>query len=153
MLRENSHFNLEFRNPEDDAWYTARVDLSLGNVDDETTLIVKFEGFDGSDFKFSVGQFRTVAEVDEFVKRFRPLSEQFQDRECLNITKGTRVCAALSCLGDDLLYFDAAVDAVNQALFSFLFFPLFSFDHLFGCKLSMFSLRLKMLGQFYKIIR
>lgn len=126
MLGENSLFNLEFRNTEDDAWYTARVDVSLGNVDEETNLTVKFEGFtDGSDFKFSVGQFRTVAEVDEFVKRFRPLSEQFQDRECLKVTEGTRVCAALSCYGDDLRYFDAVVEAVNQALCSFLFFIFF----------------------------
>lgn len=126
MHGENSLFNLEYRNTEDDAWYTARVELSLGNGNEETRLTVKFEGFNEfSDFKYSVGQFRTVAEVDGFVKRFRPLSEQFQDRECHKVTKGTRVCAALSCQGDDLRYFDAVVEAVYQALCSFYFFLCF----------------------------
>lgn len=121
ILDDASAFNLEYKD-EDDAWYTAKVVLCEGHGDVETSLIVKLQGFTEANVKYTVGQFQTLAEVEEFVKRFRPLSVQLQDRECSKVTEGIKVCAALSCRDNDLRYFDAVVEAVNDFSFS-IFIP------------------------------
>ncbi|KAL3510045.1 hypothetical protein ACH5RR_029446 [Cinchona calisaya] len=104
-----SEYDMEFRSKDDDAWYSVRLVLSEG----EETLTVKFQGFsEVSDLSFKVNEFENAAAVDEFVKRFRPVSKQLQDTDCLEVVKGMKVCAALSCREDDLRFYDAVVDDV-----------------------------------------
>lgn len=104
-------YDIEYRSKDDDAWYSTRVILD----NDEKSLVVKFEGFpEASDLKFRTDEFENQAAVDEFVKRFRPVSEQLQDKDCYQLVTGKKVCAALSFGPDDLRYYDAVVDDVRH---------------------------------------
>ncbi|XP_027170102.1 uncharacterized protein LOC113769955 isoform X1 [Coffea eugenioides] len=104
-------YDIEYRSKDDDAWYSARVILD----NDEKSLVVKLEGFsEASDLKFRADEFENQAAVEEFVKRFRSVSEQLQDRDCYQLVKGKKVCAALSFGLDDLRYYDAVVDDVRH---------------------------------------
>lgn len=106
-------YDTEYRSRDDDAWYSVRVSLD----NEEKSLVVKFEGFlEASDLKFRADEFENQAAVDEFVKRFRPVSKQLQDRDCYQLVKGKKVCAALSFGLDDLQYYDAVVDDVSALL-------------------------------------
>ncbi|GAU12838.1 hypothetical protein TSUD_73250 [Trifolium subterraneum] len=75
---QKDNFTTEFRNYEDDAWYTVMV-----TIEDNATLRVKFEKFtDDVDQLFEPSFFGSLEDLHDFEKRFRPLSVQVQDHEC-----------------------------------------------------------------------
>ncbi|XP_024641254.2 uncharacterized protein [Medicago truncatula] len=100
----------EFRNYEDGAWYTVTVTLQ-----EKETLRVGYEEFtDGDDNLFEQSSFDSLEKLHEFEKRFRPLSIQAQDHECHKLVHGVRVCASLHFNSDDLRFYDAVVDRVEE---------------------------------------
>ncbi|RHN69071.1 putative SAWADEE domain-containing protein [Medicago truncatula] len=107
---QNQNYVTEFRNYEDGAWYTVMVTL-----EEKETLRVRYEKFtDEEDNIFEPSFFESLEELVEFEKRFRPLSVQVQDYECRKLVKGVRVCASLHFTPDDLRFYDAVVDAVEE---------------------------------------
>ncbi|KAL9665926.1 hypothetical protein QQ045_000247 [Rhodiola kirilowii] len=99
---------LEFRSS-DDAWYD--VDLSR----DGDRLIIKCRWLSSEfDEVYEPGNFKTVEDVSRFRDSFRTSSLQVQDDECRKIVPGIKVCAASSFADNDLRYFDAIVEKVNQ---------------------------------------
>ncbi|KAJ0582757.1 putative SAWADEE domain-containing protein [Helianthus annuus] len=102
-------YNLEYRCSTDDAWYTCAVVLD----DVNRNLRVKFRDFVQSfyDEVFSVANFSTHSEIEQFLLRFRPVSKPVEDYECSGIIQGMLVCAIYRNK-DEALYFDAVVDAV-----------------------------------------
>lgn len=104
-------YDLEFRSTVDDGWYSGRIVLEDGGE----TLAVKLLDFpESNDERFSVRDFKTVDDVDEFVGRFRPISEQLQDGECGRVQEGMRVCASRTFAVGDIRYYDAIVEAVHH---------------------------------------
>lgn len=102
---------LEFRNPEDDAWYC--VQLVLLNE----TLHVKYPEFpDDHDVDFHAADFTTSDDISKFRRRFRPLSLQLEASDCSTVEEGMGVCAlSVSVLcHDDLRFYDAIVEAVKR---------------------------------------
>ncbi|KAM0072805.1 putative SAWADEE domain-containing protein [Helianthus debilis subsp. tardiflorus] len=110
MEVSDDDYNLEFRSVKDDAWYTCAVVLDHGNH----RLRVKLEGYSQSYFDevFSIADFTTHREIEQFVQRFRPFSNPVQDYECSRIVQGVIVCAAYR-RHEEVRYFDAIVDAVR----------------------------------------
>ncbi|KAK4413605.1 hypothetical protein Salat_2773200 [Sesamum alatum] len=112
----SSSYDLEYRASEDDAWYSVAVELDAL----AQTLSVKYQCFpEPYEAVFSADGFKTEAQVQELVQRFRPLSHQLQDHECGNLDIGTTVCAAHGSGVDDLRFFDAVIEAVNRQTHSF----------------------------------
>ncbi|XP_022036258.1 uncharacterized protein LOC110938093 isoform X2 [Helianthus annuus] len=109
MEVSDEDYNLEFRSMKDDAWYTCAVVLDHGN----DRLRVKLEGYSQSYFDevFSIADFSSHCEIEQFVQRFRPFSNPVQDYECSRIVQGVIVCAAYR-RHEEVRYFDAIVDAV-----------------------------------------
>ncbi|KAL1563345.1 hypothetical protein AAHA92_05821 [Salvia divinorum] len=106
-----SPYDLEYRASEDDAWYSVCVLLDA----DAEMLTVKYMcSPEVYEVVFHAAKFRTQAEVEELVARFRPVSHQLQDDECLKLSVGTTVCAAHGTTDDDLRFYDAVVDAVYR---------------------------------------
>ncbi|KAL6999865.1 hypothetical protein U1Q18_001021 [Sarracenia purpurea var. burkii] len=111
---DHSLYDLEFRSTADDAWYTAQVAL------DNDILVVKFLNFsESADERFRAGDFETSEAIDEFVERFRPLSQQLQDSQCSKVIEGMTVCASFSFRDDDIRFYDAVVEAVHYVEHSF----------------------------------
>ncbi|XP_047252389.1 uncharacterized protein LOC107842066 isoform X1 [Capsicum annuum] len=110
-----SKYDLEYRNRGDDAWYGVLVILT------GETMTVKFEGYpDTFDVKFDAKEFKSKEEIDDFLGRFRNISPQMQDSECGSIKEGMFVCAACSAFGgDDMLFYDAVVEAIHNENHSF----------------------------------
>ncbi|CAJ1964731.1 unnamed protein product [Sphenostylis stenocarpa] len=103
-------YMMEFRAYKDDAWYTVCV-LFAGD-----TLTVKYFNFsDENDEAFRPSQFRDWKELEDFKHRFRPLSKQLQDDDCHSLSPGTRVCACHSFGSDDVRFYDAVVDGVQES--------------------------------------
>ncbi|KAI3509660.1 hypothetical protein L1887_25109 [Cichorium endivia] len=99
-------YNLDYRS-KDDAWYTSGVILEDGQ-----RLRVKLEGFGSSyDEVFSIANFSTHHEIEEFLRRFRPVSVPVELGECSSVIQGMLICAKYTNDGS-LRYFDAIVDAV-----------------------------------------
>ncbi|XP_047951608.1 uncharacterized protein LOC125196975 isoform X2 [Salvia hispanica] len=112
-----SPYDLEYRASEDDAWYSVCVLLDA----DAEMLTVKYMcSPELYEIVFHASKFRTEAEVEELVSRFRPVSHQLQDHECLKLSIGTTVCAAHGTTDDDLRFYDAVVDAVYRRTHSFV---------------------------------
>lgn len=108
-----SAYDLEYRASEDDAWYSVCVLLDSG----AETLTVKYMcSPEVYEVVFHAAKFRTEAELEELVSRFRPVSHQLQDHECLKLSLGTTVCAAHGTTDDDLRFYDAVVDAVRSSI-------------------------------------
>ncbi|XP_076886330.1 uncharacterized protein LOC143536160 [Bidens hawaiensis] len=108
---------VEFRPNKDDdeAWYTCRVDLEDGNQ----LLRVKFQSFYSlSDEVFTIADFSTHRQTQQFLHKFRPVSEPIDDNECSRLTQGMRVCAVYRGKQKPLRYYDAIVDAVCTYFFS-----------------------------------
>ncbi|KAL9319480.1 hypothetical protein ACSQ67_011319 [Phaseolus vulgaris] len=100
----------EFRAYKDDAWYTVCV-LFHGD-----TLTVKYSNFSPeNDDAFRPSDFQNMNEVENFKFRFRPLSKQVQDEECRLLSPGARVCACHSFAHDDVRFYDALVDGVQES--------------------------------------
>ncbi|KAL6572654.1 hypothetical protein OROMI_013612 [Orobanche minor] len=109
-------YDLEYRASEDDAWYSVAVVFDAGSE----TLSVKYMCAPVvHEAVFSAGNYRTEAQVDEFVSRFRPISQQLQDSECLKVSIGTTVCASYRTVDNDLRFYDADVEAVERRTHSF----------------------------------
>ncbi|CAN1330898.1 hypothetical protein LINPERPRIM_LOCUS35136 [Linum perenne] len=111
-------YNLEYRSLTDDAWYTVCA------IFDGKSLTVKYQGFqDDEDDLFEPHRFISLDEIEELKSRFRPVSHQLQDCECLGLTRGTAVCVSHSFDGNDNIFFDATIDevgAVSLVFSSFL---------------------------------
>ncbi|XP_050206076.1 uncharacterized protein LOC126655807 isoform X2 [Mercurialis annua] len=107
-------YDVEFRAIPDDAWYSVRTILK------GEKLIVKYDNFgDEHDNVFKADDFNSVEKIDQFEKRFRPVSAQLQDKECTRLKPGTLVCASHSFNGSDVLFYDAVVDDVVKKDHSF----------------------------------
>ncbi|XP_052177976.1 uncharacterized protein LOC127791866 isoform X3 [Diospyros lotus] len=107
-------YELEFRSTVDDAWYSVRVVL------DDDTLVVNFLNFsEAHDERFRAGDFETAKAVDEFVERFRPVSQQLQDSQCSSVIEGMTVCASFAFGQDDVRFYDAVVEDVQYVEHSF----------------------------------
>ncbi|CAN6574078.1 unnamed protein product [Malus baccata var. baccata] len=99
---------VEFRSGLDDAWY----DVLITN-DGCDRLRVKFVGFaDDHDEVYEVNELSSFNDIDEFSRRFRPLSVQVQDTECSQVVKGMLVCASHSIRHGDRRFYDAVVKKV-----------------------------------------
>ncbi|KAL2976408.1 hypothetical protein AAZX31_13G007000 [Glycine max] len=102
-------YTTEFRAYNDDAWYTVRV-LLVGE-----RLIVKYQNFsDENDEAFEPSRFGDCEDLEDFKERFRPLSRQLQDAECRRFGPGARVCACHSFAPDDVRFYDAVIDGVQE---------------------------------------
>lgn len=109
----SSEYSVEFRNYDDDAWYSARVILER-----DEALRIKFLDFgDDHDGLFDAKCFKSLTELEEFNKRFRPVSRQVQDNECLSIVRGMTVCACHWYSNEDVRFYDAVVLAVSASTF------------------------------------
>ncbi|KAK4285131.1 hypothetical protein QN277_001872 [Acacia crassicarpa] len=107
-------FNVEFRSQDDEAWYSVRVVL------EREVLRIKFLNFgDSHDKVFEAQGFSSLTELEEFKKRFRPVSSQLQDDECRSVRAGTTVCACYRYSPEDIRFYDANVLAVQQKEHSF----------------------------------
>ncbi|RVX08149.1 hypothetical protein CK203_017754 [Vitis vinifera] len=106
-------FALEFRG-EDDAWYAIRLVLR------GETLTVEYEDF-SSDYSdvFKAGEFTTLADVESFGRRFRPVSLQLQDSQCGKVIQCMTVCASHAFNDDDVRFYDAVVEEVENNEHSF----------------------------------
>ncbi|CAK9167194.1 unnamed protein product [Ilex paraguariensis] len=115
VFGDGSVYDLEFRSTADDAWYSARV------VVENDTMTVKLCDFpDSVDEKFNAADFKTPEDVDEFVQRFRQISEQLQDSHCSRLVEGLTVCALFKLKEDDIRFYDAVVEAVHNSKHSFV---------------------------------
>ncbi|XP_023752138.1 uncharacterized protein LOC111900487 [Lactuca sativa] len=101
-------YNLDYRSKNDDAWYTSGVVLENGK-----RLRVKLEDFKSGDADevFSMGNFSKHDELEEFLRRFRPVSVPVEENECSTVVEGMTVCATYKGDGS-VRYFDAIVDGV-----------------------------------------
>ncbi|XP_054814918.1 uncharacterized protein LOC129315320 isoform X6 [Prosopis cineraria] len=98
-------YNVEFKSHDDDAWYSVRAVLEREDV-----LRIKFQNFgDSHDKVFQAQCFNSLEEVEEFKKRFRPVSLQLQDDECRTVIPGTTVCACYRYCNEDVRFYDATV--------------------------------------------
>ncbi|WJZ99760.1 hypothetical protein VitviT2T_018177 [Vitis vinifera] len=106
-------FALEFRG-EDDAWYAVRLVLR------GETLTVEYEDF-SSDYSdvFKAGEFTTLADVESFGRRFRRVSLQLQDSQCGKVIQCMTVCASHAFNDDDVRFYDAVVEEVENNEHSF----------------------------------
>ncbi|EEF30177.1 conserved hypothetical protein [Ricinus communis] len=102
-----STYDVEYRAIADDAWYSVRT------VVEGETLRIKYENFgDEHDSVFEPQNFKCAEEIEIFEKRFRPLSNQLQDKECKKLSVGTVVCASHSFTNLDNRFYDGVVDDV-----------------------------------------
>jgi hypothetical protein len=125
-LEQKENFSTEFRSFEDDAWYTVMV-----MMDDDGTLRVRFEKSTNEvDQLFEPSFFGSLEDLEDFEKRFRPLSVQVQDNECDNIVQDVKVCACRHFGPNDILYYDAIVHSVSYFfLLSTIVFHIIHFLH------------------------
>ncbi|XP_073224603.1 uncharacterized protein [Cicer arietinum] len=87
ILEQKKSYTTEFRNFDDDAWYTVMV-----TMEGKQTLRIKYEKFsDEEDQLFEPSFFESLEALHEFEKRFRPLSVQVQDYECRKLVHGVKV--------------------------------------------------------------
>ncbi|XP_054814912.1 uncharacterized protein LOC129315320 isoform X1 [Prosopis cineraria] len=108
-------YNVEFKSHDDDAWYSVRAVLEREDV-----LRIKFQNFgDSHDKVFQAQCFNSLEEVEEFKKRFRPVSLQLQDDECRTVIPGTTVCACYRYCNEDVRFYDATVFVVQEKAHSF----------------------------------
>ncbi|RYR06454.1 hypothetical protein Ahy_B05g073790 [Arachis hypogaea] len=108
-------YTTEFRSFNDDAWYSVAISL-----ESQMQLRIKYSNFsDDHDDVFEASQFETQQKLDLFIERFRPLSRQLQDYECHQLRQGVRVCACHRFSNDDVRFYDAEVDSVQQNEHSF----------------------------------
>lgn len=105
----NEHWpELEFRSPEDEAWYAVEVTEMCD------ALLINFKGFTCEyDEFYPSDDFKTADEVQEFEERFRACSVQMQDIECPKVIEGTKVCATCPSVTGEVKFYDAIVVAVS----------------------------------------
>ncbi|XP_071701520.1 uncharacterized protein [Rutidosis leptorrhynchoides] len=105
----NIDYNIEYRSKNDDAWYLSGIIFENGN-----RLRVKFKEFPQSyyDEVFSIDDFSNHSDIDEFIGRFRDVSQPIEDNECSKVIQGMTVCAICRGFDGSIRYFDAIVDDV-----------------------------------------
>ncbi|XP_059661272.1 uncharacterized protein LOC132307502 [Cornus florida] len=109
-----SAHDLEYRSTADDAWYCVQVVL------ESESFMVNFVDFvEAMNERFNAGDFQTLQAVDDFVRRFRPVSAQVQDSQCSKIVEGLTVCSSFRFKCDDVRFYDAVVEAVHYEEHSF----------------------------------
>ncbi|KAK7304862.1 hypothetical protein VNO77_42754 [Canavalia gladiata] len=106
-------YTTEFRTFNDDAWYSVCVLL-----EGEALRIKYFDFSDEDDNVFEPSDFRDSEQLEDFKRRFRPISKQLQDSECHLLAEGTTVCACHYFRDDDIRFYDAIVDGVQEAVHS-----------------------------------
>ncbi|KAG7541527.1 SAWADEE domain [Arabidopsis thaliana x Arabidopsis arenosa] len=100
---------LEFRSPEDEAWYAVEV----SDICD--ALMISFNGFSYEHDEFyPADDFKNSDEILEFEERFRACSEQMQDVECPKVHEGTKVCATCPSVTGEVKFYDAIVVTVER---------------------------------------
>ncbi|XP_026416068.1 uncharacterized protein LOC113311445 [Papaver somniferum] len=111
MGRPNQNPLLDFRSTHDDAWYSVvKLVLSKRN----TILTVKFANFDeDKDEGFSVDEFKTVKELDDFVNRFRPACVLLQDEDCYDLRRGSDVCALIVQGDEEHKFYNGVIESVS----------------------------------------
>ncbi|KAI3841643.1 hypothetical protein MKX03_027504 [Papaver bracteatum] len=111
-LPKKTNRNLDFRSTKDEAWYTVgKVSISKT----KNILTVRFAGFDKEDDeKFSVKDFKTVKELDDFLNRFRPACVQLQDKDCAALSRGFEVCALLDLGEEDKKFYDGKIESISR---------------------------------------
>ena len=117
---DGEKYNVEFRSDDDDAWYSVRVVM-----ESEEVMRIKFMHFGESHDKlFDARSFASLDAVNQFKKRFRPVSLQLQDNECRRVVDHETVCACFQHNAEDVRFYDANVIGVSFTLL--LSFPSFS---------------------------
>ncbi|XP_047331247.1 uncharacterized protein LOC124934786 [Impatiens glandulifera] len=111
---DTSFYNIEFRSTANDSWYSARA------VMEDDSIIINLQSFPKSSEKFTISDFKTFDSVDDFIHRFRSLSNQLQDTECSKVIKGMKVCASYAFSPNDIRFYDALVEMVNNVEHSFV---------------------------------
>ncbi|GLT73827.1 hypothetical protein SLA2020_456600 [Shorea laevis] len=107
-------YDAEFRSHVDDAWYSVSL-LAEGNK-----LRVRFLNFpDSHDAVYDALELNNEASLKDLKGRIRKLSAQLQDGECSNVLPGTLVCASHSFGPNDVRFYDAVVEGVQQKTHSF----------------------------------
>ncbi|CAN6448363.1 unnamed protein product [Victoria cruziana] len=98
---------VEYRPPEDDAWYSVRLRL------DGELLLVSYVDFPNESVeRFAASSFQDSGELEAFLEKFRLTSEQLQDEQCRKAFEGVTVCAAHRAGEDDVRFYDAVIEAV-----------------------------------------
>ncbi|XP_015880867.1 uncharacterized protein LOC107416837 [Ziziphus jujuba] len=117
---------MEFRDYDDDAWYTVQVIVEGEGGDssppDSARLRVKFCGLEGqADAVFHASDLTKLSFdfISDFDSRFRTLSQQLQDSECSSVVTGMKVCASHIFNNDDLRFYDAIIEGVDYQKHSF----------------------------------
>ncbi|KAI3939311.1 hypothetical protein MKW98_022179 [Papaver atlanticum] len=102
---------LDFRSFSDDSWYTIRP-LVLDNE----TLVVKYWDFteEENDEYYFVQDFKTLEQVENFKKRFRPACVQLQDKECKDVKLMMNVCASFIQGDEDIKFYNGVIDSVDR---------------------------------------
>ncbi|XP_030962131.1 uncharacterized protein LOC115983562 isoform X2 [Quercus lobata] len=102
---------MEYRADVDDAWYSVRV-VAEENGD---VLRVKFCGFSEECDKVLRGsELKSKRDIHNLSERFRPISVQLQDSDCSKVSVGDIVCASFAFREDDIRFYDALVDGVEN---------------------------------------
>ncbi|KAL0008779.1 hypothetical protein SO802_010281 [Lithocarpus litseifolius] len=102
---------MEYRADVDDAWYSVRV-VAEENGD---VLRVKFCGFSEEYDKVLRGsELKSKRDIHNLSERFRPISVQVQDSDCSKVSVGDIVCASFAFREDDVRFYDALVDGVEN---------------------------------------
>ncbi|KAK4594257.1 hypothetical protein RGQ29_018082 [Quercus rubra] len=102
---------MEYRADLDDAWYSVRV-AAEENGD---VLRVKFCGFSEEyDKVVRVSELKSKRDIHNLSERFRPMSVQVQDSDCSKVSVGDIVCASFAFREDDVRFYDALVDGVEN---------------------------------------
>ncbi|XP_078172289.1 uncharacterized protein LOC144566213 isoform X1 [Carex rostrata] len=102
---------LDFRCPDDDAWYGVR----LLKVMEGMLRVVYLEFPEESDNWYHSDQFESLEQIDELLARFRRPAEQLQDSQCGEVTLGMVVLACDTFQNDGILFYDARVDSVSRS--------------------------------------
>ncbi|KMZ64974.1 hypothetical protein ZOSMA_340G00210 [Zostera marina] len=115
---------LDFRDPDDDAWYTISIRLEnagdiLEGVDEGLHLRLMFIDFtDMEDKRYGLENFEDVNDLDEFAKRFRVVWPQLQDSECWKVVEGLEVCSSYQFEKEVFLkFYNAIVKSVSVRFF------------------------------------
>jgi hypothetical protein len=69
---------------------------------------------DDVDQLFEPSFFGSLEDLQDFEKRFRPLSFQVQDHECGKLVPNVKDCASRHFGPDDLRFWDAVIDSVRH---------------------------------------
>nr|POF03355.1 hypothetical protein CFP56_51358 [Quercus suber] len=102
---------MEYRADVDDAWYSVRVVAE----ENGEVLRVKFCGFSEEYDKVVRGsELKSKRDIHNLSERFRPISVQLQDSDCSKVSVGDIVCASFAFREDDVRFYDALVDGVEN---------------------------------------